>query len=441
MIVALGVTGCIAAYKAVEILRGLQKRGAGVRVVMTRHATEFVGPLTFQSISGFPVITDMFAPTDDPEIKHIQLAQSIDLLLVAPATANALAKFANGIADDFLSTLYISTTAPMLVAPAMNVEMWAHPATRENVRRLRERGVQFIDPEEGYLACRTVGAGRLADPAEIVNRACEIIGDQSKVQSPKSEVERPGAGVESRESNAPPATKDNQIGTLDLGPGTLDLTGEHVLITAGPTQEALDPVRFLSNRSSGKMGYAVVEAALARGAAVTLITGPVSIAPPEGARTISVRSAAEMYKAVKDNLAAATIVVMAAAVSDYRPASVHQQKIKKNGNALVLDLEQTEDILAAAALERGSRVVIGFAAETENVIENARKKLEEKGADLIVANDVSASDSGFDVDTNRIALVSSEGVVELPLLSKLEAASRIIDVAMKMRASRPLSLA
>jgi len=412
MIVALGVTGCIAAYKSVEVLRGLQKRGASVRVVMTRHATEFVGPLTFQSISGFPVIAEMFAPTDDPEIKHIQVAQSIDLLLVAPATANALAKFANGIADDFLSTLYISTTAPVLVAPAMNVEMWAHPATRENVRRLRERGVQFIDPEEGYLACRTVGPGRLAEPHEIVRRACEILGLKATASS-----------------------------NDDLVALTQDLRGERVLITAGPTQEAIDPVRFLSNRSSGKMGFAVAEAALARGAAVTLITGPVSIAVPKGARTISVRSAAEMYEAVKVNLDDATMVVMAAAVADYRPASVHQRKIKKNGSALVLDLEPTDDILAAVARESGSRVVIGFAAETENVIENARKKLKAKGADLIVANDVSASDSGFDVDHNRIALVSSEGVVELPLLSKQEAAARIIDAGMKIRDSRPLPTA
>lgn len=412
MIVALGVTGCIAAYKAVEVLRGLQKRGAAVRVVMTRHATEFVGPLTFQSISGLPVITEMFAPTDDPEIKHIQLAQSIDLLLVAPATANALAKFANGIAGDFLSTLYISTTAPVLVAPAMNVEMWGHPATRENVRRLRERGVQFVDPEEGYLACRTVGAGRLAEPDEIVRQACEIIATAGAQQS-----------------------NDRSSGS------SADLSGEQVLITAGPTQEAIDPVRFLSNRSSGKMGYAVAEAALARGAAVTLITGPVSIAPPIGARTVSVRSAAEMYKAVKDHLDDATIVVMAAAVADYRPANVHQQKLKKNGNALVLELEETDDILAAAAGGNGLRVVIGFAAETEYVLANAKKKLEEKGADLIVANDVSASDSGFDVDTNRIALVSKDGVVELPLMSKQQAASEILDRAMKIRASRPLVLA
>ena len=407
MIVALGVTGCIAAYKAVEVLRGLQKRNASVRVVMTRHATEFVTPLTFQSISGFPVIAEMFAPTDDPEIKHIQLAQSINLLLVAPATANTLAKFANGIADDFLSTLYISTTAPVLVAPAMNVEMWAHPATRENVRRLRERGVRFVDPEEGYLACRTVGAGRLAGPDAIVNTAFELIDGAARQE------------------------------LSDARQSTEDLRSERVLITAGPTQEAIDPVRYLSNRSSGKMGFALAEAALERGAEVTLITGPVSIAPPAGARTISVRTAAEMYEAVNANLAGATIVVMAAAVSDYRPASVNQQKIKKNGAALVLDLEPTADILAAVARESVSRIVIGFAAETENVIENATKKLYEKGADLIVANDVSASDSGFDVDTNRIALVSSDGVVELPLLSKREAAGRIIDAAMKKRSVQP----
>ena len=404
MIVALGVTGCIAAYKAVEVLRGLQKRGASVRVVLTRHGAEFVTPLTFQAISGFPVIQEMFEPTDDPEIKHIQLAQSIDLLLVAPATANTLAKFANGIADDFLSTLYISNTAPVLVAPAMNVEMWAHPATRENVQRLRDRGVHFVDPEEGYLACRTVGAGRLAEPDEIVRRAWEII-----------------AGATSTPAQ--------------------DLRGERVLITAGPTQEAIDPVRFLSNRSSGKMGFAVAEAAIARGADVTLISGPVAIAAPEGARTISVLTAAEMYEAVKDNLAGATIVVMAAAVADYRLANAHKQKIKKNGSALVLELEPTVDILAAVARKKADCLMIGFAAETENVIANARKKLAEKGADLIVANDVSASDSGFDVDTNRISIVSSDGVVELPLLSKVDAAEKIIDAAMKIRNARPLPTA
>ncbi|HWN99373.1 MAG TPA: bifunctional phosphopantothenoylcysteine decarboxylase/phosphopantothenate--cysteine ligase CoaBC [Blastocatellia bacterium] len=409
MIVGLGVTGCIAAYKAVEVLRGLQKRGATVRVMMTHHATELVGPLTFQSISGLPVIIEMFAPTDDPEIKHIQIAQEIDLLLVAPATANTLAKFANGIADDFLSTLYISTTAPVLVAPAMNVEMWAHPATRENVRRLRERGVEFIDPGEGYLACRTVGAGRLAEPDEIVARAWEMLNEP---------VDRRGGSSSRSGSSATP------------------MTGERVLITAGPTYEAIDPVRGITNRSSGKMGYALAEAALARGAEVTLVTGPVALAPPEGARVISVRSASEMFNAVMGNLEAATMVLMSAAVADYRPAHPAAQKIKKGNNGMVVELEQTDDILAATGLKKDSRVIVGFAAETENVVANARKKLLEKSADLIVANDVSAADAGFDVDTNRVTLVSVEESIELPLLSKRAAADAIVEAAIKIKHTR-----
>jgi phosphopantothenoylcysteine decarboxylase / phosphopantothenate---cysteine ligase len=401
MRVALGVTGCIAAYKAVEVMRGLQKSGATVQVVMTGHATQFVGPLTFQSISGLPVITDMFAPTDDPEIKHIQIAQAIDLLLVAPATANLLAKFAHGIADDFLTTLYISTTAPVMVAPAMNVEMWAHPATRENVAKLKDRGVHFVDPGEGYLACRTVGAGRLAEPAEIVARALALPS---------------GGGAQAA----------NQ-----------DLKGERVLITAGPTYEAIDPVRGLTNRSSGKMGYALAEAAGDRGAEVILVTGPVALEPPPCAEVIRVRSAAEMYGAVTDRLRRATIVVMAAAVADYRPVKAADQKIKKNGDSLTLELEQTEDILAQAGRTKGHGVLIGFAAETQNVIENARKKLEAKGADLIVANDVSSRDSGFEVETNRITLVSAEGSESLPLLTKREAADRILDAALNIRRNTP----
>ncbi|HVG20540.1 MAG TPA: bifunctional phosphopantothenoylcysteine decarboxylase/phosphopantothenate--cysteine ligase CoaBC [Blastocatellia bacterium] len=415
MKVALGVTGCIAAYKAVEILRGLQKRGVEVQVLMTRHATEFVGPLTFQSISGLPVITEMFAPSSDPEIKHIQVAQSIDLLLVAPATANALAKFANGIADDFLSTVYISTTAAVLVAPAMNVEMWAHPATQENVRRLRERGVHFVDPGEGYLACKTVGAGRLAEPYEIVERAWQMLG--------RTPADDPGPAV-AKIYDPPPH-----------GPG-IDLSGERVLITAGPTYEAIDPVRGITNRSSGKMGYALAEAALKSGAEVTLVSGPVALAPPGGARTIRVKSAAEMHRAVMDNFEGATLLVMSAAVSDYRPVRTSGQKIKKSdGNGLVLELEQTEDILAAVGRAKTSQIVVGFAAETENVVANARKKLLEKGADLIIANDVSASDSGFDVDTNRITFVSASETTEMPLLTKREAADRILEAAMRIRQS------
>lgn len=413
MKIALGVTGCIAAYKAVEVLRGLQKLDVAVQVVMTRHATEFVGPLTFQSISGLPVITEMFAPTADPEIKHIQIAQSIDLLLVAPTTANTLAKFANGIADDFLSTLYISTTAPVLVAPAMNVEMWAHPATQENVARLKSRGVYFVDPGEGYLACRTVGAGRLAEPAEIVERAWQLINGNL-------ESVTPGASVESR---------------VESFNGD-DLKGESVLITAGPTYEALDPVRGLTNRSSGKMGYALAEAALARGAQVTLVSGPVALAAPAGAQVVRVQSAAEMHRAVTENLDCSTIIIMAAAVADYRPATVVDQKMKKNGDRLVLELEQTVDILATVGHTKGTQIVIGFAAETENVLDNARKKLVSKRADLMVANDVSAHDAGFDVNTNRITLVSDNETTELPLLTKREAADRILDSAIAIKASR-----
>ncbi|MEW6209218.1 MAG: bifunctional phosphopantothenoylcysteine decarboxylase/phosphopantothenate--cysteine ligase CoaBC, partial [Acidobacteriota bacterium] len=409
------VTGCIAAYKSVEILRGLQKRGVAVQVVMTRHAREFVGPLTFQSISGLPAITDMFAPTDDPEIKHIQMAGEIDLLVVAPATANILAKFAHGLADDFLSTLYISTTAPTLVAPAMNVEMWAHPATQENVRILSERGVHFVDPEEGYLACRTVGAGRLAAPEKIVGRAWEILNLNA------------GAKVE----------KDERISISLVDTASRDLEGERVLITAGPTFEALDPVRGITNRSSGKMGYAMAEAALARGAEVTLVSGPVSICPPDGARTISVRSAEEMHSAVMDNLDHSTMVICAAAVADYRPVSVARQKIKKSGDRLVIEMEKTPDILAAVGRKKGDRLVVGFAAETENVTANARKKLVEKNADLIVANDVTANDAGFDVDTNRITLITEAEMNELPLLSKREAANWILDAALRIKQAAP----
>ena len=407
MKIALGVTGCIAAYKAVEVLRGLQKRGTTVQVVMSAHATEFVGELTFRSISRLPVITDMWAPTNDPEIKHIQIAQSIDLLLVAPATANCLAKFANGIADDFLSTLYISTAAPVMVAPAMNSEMWLHPATQENVRRLRERGVRFIDPGEGYLACRTVGPGRLAEPDDIIQAAWEVLEGQQAL---------PG-GAE----------------------GSLDLADEHVLITAGPTYEALDPVRGLTNRSSGRMGYALAEASLTRGARTTLVTGPVSLDEPSGAGVVRVQSAAEMYEAVMTNLEDATIAIMAAAVADYRPAKMAGQKLKKSGERLIVELEPTVDILSAVAAEKGSRVVIGFAAETEDLIANARKKLVEKRADIIVANDVSAANSGFDVSTNRVTLVSTDRADELPLMSKRAVADRILDAALEVKASRAVA--
>jgi phosphopantothenoylcysteine decarboxylase / phosphopantothenate---cysteine ligase len=429
MKVALGVTGGISAYKAVEVMRGLQKRGVDVQVLMTRNATRMVTPLTFQAISGFPVITDMWAETDDPEIKHIQIAQSVDLLIVAPATANVLAKFANGIADDFLSTVYISTTAPVLVAPAMNVEMWAHPATQENVRRLRERDVHFVDPDEGFLACKSVGPGRLAEPEAIVNRAWEIL--QSGVilseVSPSSEP--------SFRANEKKIDEDYKEQTPDSRLLTLDLCSEHVLITAGPTYEAIDPVRGITNRSSGKMGYAIAEAAIKRGGRVTLVTGPVSISPPAGSKNIQVKSAEEMHEEVMGNLAEATIVVMAAAVADYRPVHFADQKIKKGEGKLLLELEPTVDILAAVGRLKNSRVLIGFAAETQNLEANARKKLQEKNADLIVANDVSAKDAGFDVETNRVMLISPDWKRELPLLSKLEVADKILDAALAIKSN------
>ena len=395
MKVVLGVSGGISVYKAVEVLRGLQKRGASVRVVMTRNACEMVTPLTFQAISGYPVITEMFAPTSDPEIKHIELAGWMDLLLVAPATANIIAKFANGLADDSLSTLYVSSTAPVLIAPAMNVEMWLHAATQQNVRRLKERGNRFVDPEEGYLACKTVGPGRLADPAIIVESALRIL-------------ERNLAAIRN------------------------DLAGQNVLVTAGPTYEPIDPVRGITNRSSGRMGYALAEAALSRGASVTIVSGPVSISPPADAEVVKVLTAHQMYEAVMSRITSASVVLMAAAVADYRIAHIAEQKIKKAGENLTLDLEPTDDILASVCRQKGNRIVVGFAAETENLTENARRKLQGKGADLIVANDVSLPDAGFDVDTNRIALVSSDGVEELPLLSKRQAADRILDAVVQI---------
>lgn len=330
MKVLLGITGCIGAYKAAEVLRGLQKAGAEVRVVMTRHATEFVRPLTFEALSGKPVVVGMFDRPDYAAIEHIALARDAELLLIAPATANILAKFAHGIADDFLSTLYLSNTNPVLIAPAMNVEMWNHPATQENLRRLRERGVHFVEPGSGYQACGEVGVGRLAEPEEIVQHVLQLL-------SPAVPVKR-------------------------------DLSGEHVLITAGPTVEDLDPARFITNRSSGKMGYALAEAARDRGARVTLVSGPVNLAAPTGMEVIPVRSTRDMYDAVMQRLEGVTVYIGAAAVADFRPAHRAQEKIKKQGRRQVtIELETTEDIIAAVAGAPGrdGRIVAGFAAESQ----------------------------------------------------------------------------
>ncbi len=397
--VTLAVTGCIGAYKAVLILRGLQNAGVDVEVVMTKHATEFVRPLTFQAISGRPVVTDQWDRPDDRDILHIALPQRTDLLVVAPATANTIAKFSNGIADDFLTTMYLALTKPLLLAPAMNVEMWRHPATRENVARLRGRGATIVEPGSGFLACGMVGEGRLAEPEEIVARALRILEKE-----PKN-----------------------------------DLAGEHILVTAGPTVEDLDPVRFLTNRSSGKMGYAVAAAARDRGARVTLVTGPTRLEAPAGVEVVAVRSTRQMYDAVLETLNSATIVVKSAAVCDFRPARVAEGKIKKTDpkSGLRLELEPTEDILAEVGRRKGDRIVVGFAAETDADPEKALAKMRRKNADLLVLNDVTQPDAGFDTETNRVTIFSSDGERrEFPLLSKREVADAILDGALYWKKER-----
>ncbi len=398
MRITLGVTGGVAAYKAAELVRLLQQDGLTVQVVMTRGAREFVTPLTFAALSGQKVITDLFERSSSGEanlesaIEHIAVAQRTDLLLVAPATADILAKFARGIADDFLTTLYLATTAPVIVAPAMNVNMWNHAATQENVEKLRARGVKVVNPDEGYLACGMTGAGRLAGQQEIVAAVRETLHAQK------------------------------------------DLHGETILITAGPTCEDLDPVRFLTNRSSGKMGYAVAEASARRGAKVILVSGPVDLEPPSGVERVSVRTAEEMRRAVSDRFTTSTIAIFAAAVADYRPAESRPEKMKRSKEPLTIRLEPTPDILAEAAQKKGDRIIVGFAAETSNVADNARKKLAAKNADLIVANDVTAEGPGFDHDTNIVTLFARDGRdLALPKLTKSEVAQRILDEVLRLR--------
>ena len=398
MKIALGVSGGIAAYKAAEIVRLLQDRGVRVQVVMTRGAQEFVRPLTFAALSGEKVITEMFGegtsePNIDSAVEHIAVAQSIDALLVAPATADTLAKFAQGIANDFLSTLYLATTAPVIVAPAMNVNMWEHPATRANLEILRARGVHIVEPGSGYLACGMIGAGRLAAPEDIV--AATLV----------------------------------KLGVAQ------DFAGETVLVTAGPTYEAIDPVRFIGNRSSGKMGYAIAEAALRRGARVILVSGPTALQPPSAAEVIQVESAQQMRDAVLQHFDAATTVIMTAAIADYRPAQVAEQKIKRE-KAMQLELEPTSDILAELGKRRSQQVLIGFAAETENTLENARGKLIRKNADAIVLNDVSNPKIGFSSDRNAVTIISRDEVVEVPESSKFDVAQRVLDTVVRIRANR-----
>jgi phosphopantothenoylcysteine decarboxylase/phosphopantothenate--cysteine ligase len=398
MRITLGVTGGIAAYKSAELVRRLQDEGHTIQVVMTRAAEEFITPLTFAALSGQRVIVDLFATSARGEnnlesaIDHIAVAQSTDLLLVAPATADILAKFARGIADDFLSTLYLASTAPVVAAPAMNVNMWQHEATQENLRTLRARGVRIVEPNEGYLACGMTGPGRLASQVEILKAVEEVLR------------------------------------------GRQDLDGERVLVTAGPTREDIDPVRFLSNRSSGKMGYAVARAAARRGAKVVLVTGPTALETPGGVERVDVRSAEDMLRAVEARFPGCTLAIFAAAVADYRAVERSGSKIKRTEDALTLRLEPNPDILATVAREKGDRLVVGFAAETDNVAENARKKLAQKNADVMVANDVTAEGAGFDVDTNLVTLLSSDGRdLALPRLTKAEVAERILDEVLRLR--------
>ncbi|MGA2921791.1 MAG: bifunctional phosphopantothenoylcysteine decarboxylase/phosphopantothenate--cysteine ligase CoaBC [Candidatus Sulfotelmatobacter sp.] len=399
MKIALGVTGGIAAYKAAEIVRLVQDRGIRVQVIMTHAAQEFVRPLTFAALSGEKVITAMFSPGEehtpniDSAIEHIAVAQSIDALLVAPATADVLAHFAQGIASDFLTTLYLATTAPVVVAPAMNVNMWNHAATQANLEILRQRGVKIVEPGSGYLACGMTGAGRLAENEAIVAALLEALG------------------------------------------ASQDLAGETVLITAGPTREKIDPARYLTNRSSGRMGYAMAEAALRRGARVLLVSGPTALTPPGAAEIRRVESAEQMRDAVLNLLPQATIVIKTAAVSDYRAKSAAPQKIKRKG-PITLELEPTPDILKEISLRKQGQIIVGFAAETEDVLENARQKLAAKQLDAIVVNDVSREGVGFDSDRNEVTIITHDEVVDVSETTKWEVAQRVLNQIVRLRDRR-----
>ena len=399
MLIALGVTGGIGAYKAVEVARGLQTRGHDVVAVMTHSATRFVGAVTFEAITRRRVITDQFEPGANADIEHIALASTIDLLLIAPATADIIGKMANGIADDFLSTLFTATRAPALVAPAMNTQMFAHFAVRKNLEALVAQGVRFVEPGEGYLACGWIGKGRLAEPQEIVAAAEVIL--------------RPA------------------------GP----LRAQRVLVTAGPTHEDFDPIRYIGNRSSGRMGFAIAAEAARRGAEVLLVAGPTSVQPPAVHEMVRVRNAGEMHAAVLARADSARVVIMAAAVGDYTPVDRASQKIAKGGDSLTLILRKTPDILADLGRRRlatgDGPLLVGFAAETDDIVRRATDKRERKHADLIVANDVSRSDAGFDVDTNRVTLIGQDGALSLSLQSKSQVAMDLLDRVEKLLAESP----
>ena len=396
--VALAISGGIAAYKAAEILRGLQKAGCTVRVAMTRRACEFVQPLTFRALSGAHVVVDDYAPDNPDPIAHITFSQSVDLFLVAPATANLIGKFANGIADDFVTSTYLASTAPVLIAPAMNTTMWQHPATQRNLAKLKADGVQVVDPDEGEMACGTFGPGRLSDPEIVVAAALQIL-------------------------------QANEV--------SQDLAAEHLLITVGATRESIDPVRFLSNNSSGRMGFALAEAARMRGARVTVVAGNTSAAVPNGVEVIRANSAEEMHQAVLEQFSEASVFIGTAAVADYRPVVRSKQKIKKRQDSLILKLERTPDILQAVSVaRREGQLVIGFAAESENVLRNAQEKMQTKKLDAIVANDITRQGVGFDTETNEVTIVSRDrkAPIHVPLMPKLNVANIILDEVVRLRA-------
>lgn len=408
--VALGISGGIAAYKAAEVLRGLQRAGCDVRVGMTKRACEFVQPLTFRALSGSHVIVDDYAPDNPDPIAHITFSQTVDLFLIAPATANIIAKLANGIADDFLTSTYLAANCPVLLAPAMNTTMWHHPATQRNLQQLRADGVYVIEPDEGEMACGTVGPGRLSEPEKIVAAALEILRKTGSADIPPAN---------SRTENAS------------------DLSVEHFLITVGATREAIDPVRFLSNNSSGRMGFALAEAAARRGAQVTVVAGVTTSPPASNAKLIQVNSAAEMHQAVMNELPGASVFIGAAAVADYRPVESSSQKIKKTQSSLSLKLERTVDILQAVSrAKQAGLLVIGFAAETENVLRNAREKLQSKDLDAIVANDVTQEGVGFDTVTNEVTIISRDrkAPIHVPLMAKANVANIILDEVVRLRA-------
>jgi len=393
----LGVGGGIAAYKAAELARALMERGLTVQVVMTAAAREFITPLTFAALTGRKVITNLFSSDSAEEtlssaIEHIAVAQYNQILVVAPATADLIARLAHGHANDFLTTMYLAFTGPVVVAPAMNVNMWKHPATEENVEALRKRGHSIVEPEEGMLACGMTGPGRLAEPSRIANVV---------------------AGLLMRKH---------------------DLEGETVLITAGPTQEPLDPVRFISNRSTGKMGYSLAEAAAERGAKVVLVSGPVQLPDPPGVAVIHVRTALEMRSAVMEHLAPSTIIIKAAAVADYHVSEVPHHKLKKPATRMSLELDPTPDILAEIGQKKGDRLLIGFAAETENLVDEARRKLKSKNCDMVVGNLVGQEGTGFESDQNEVVLVLRTGdSVPISRAPKREIADRIFDQVLKLR--------